>query len=286
MEFSKNKTINTTYYIFRILPEFILLAYFMGTILLILPVVSLLILGHNAYSHYKSKPKKRVKFYRIFNMVYSVLIFLNGCMWLAGGNFGAFHAPIFFFIGVYFCVLEILKYFLIDLLEFAPILETKQKKNMVISLVLMGMLFTSLFVGTVFLSRRPPIYTQEDLDNATIVYLDVGINGSLAPYEVEVYKTWHSGEDYLTSDFIIISPDCYIHRSYIYDRNFMAEGGSVSGMDGRTTIKMTDNEGWVYFYVYWLQDEGVYYNDLENRTDPAYYTFMITSHHLNFLYPV
>ena len=66
----------------------------------------------------------------------------------------------------------------------------------------------------------------------------------------------------------------------------MAEGGSVSIGDGRTTIIMTDREGWVFFYVKWGQIEGEYETNLEYRNDPAHYTFIITSNHLDFYHPV
>ncbi len=282
MRLPKNQTKIIIYYILRILPEFLLLGYLMWEGGFILPALSLGIIGYNAYSQFISKTEKLVIFTRIFNLIYSLIVFLIGCLWLAGGNFRAHHAPVFFAIGVFFGVLEILKYFFIEIREFAPKMKTRK---LFISLGLMGMLFTSLYLVTFFTSRTPPLYTQEDLDAATIASVDVGINSSLAPYGIDFFKIWHAGEDFLTSDFHILSQDCALECSSIYDKNLMAVGGSVSVGDGRTTIIMTDDEGWVYFYVKWMQIDGVYFTDLENRTEPADYSFMITSNHLNFYHP-
>jgi len=166
-------------------------------------------------------------------------------------------------------------------------LQEKQKFFIIISIGLSGMIFSSLYFGTTFNSLPHSRYTQEDIDNASIAYVDVKINSTIQTNETHMYKTWHTGGDYLTLIYKLeplSNSSCYV----VHDQNLMA-GGSVSiggeGTDAEiTTYKMKNEEGWFYFYIY----RGLPFVDMENAVDMetiVNYTFVVSSDHLNYRYP-
>ena len=166
-------------------------------------------------------------------------------------------------------------------------IQDKQKVIMIISIGLSGMIFTSLYFGNISSFLPPAHYTQEDIDNAAIAYVDIKINSTIQMNETHMYKTWHTGGDYLTLIHKLdplSNTSCYV----VHDQNLMA-GGSVSisgeGIDAEiTTYKMKNEEGWFYFYIY----RGLPLVDMENAVDmetAANYTFVVSSDHLNYQYP-
>jgi hypothetical protein len=243
-----------------------------------------------AFRHRVLTPAAQPMVCRVFHYGSALTVLILGCMLLYGGNFGAGHAPVFFTISVLIFGLTLIQSTLRSSSFHKNQTQRYPKKQALMTLVIGGLLFTSsiLFTNYKINVDNPPRYTQEDLDGAIIAYVDVEINATLAPEEITVYKTWHAGESYLTSLFILTSTNCNVYCSYISDKQLT--GGSVSIGDGRTTIEMTDNEGWVYFVVGWSQSDeelGLDPEESEWRTDlPANYTFTITSNHLNYQYPV
>lgn len=240
-----------------------------------------------AFSH-QTLTKRLAMICQILQYGSPVTILILGCILLYGGNFGAGHAPVFFFVSALIFGLTLIQRTLHSGSSHKNETQRYSKKQVLVTLVIGVLLFTSslLFTNYKMNVDNPPRYSQEDLDGATIAYVNVEITATLAPYEINVFKTWHAGEDYLTALFILTTANCNVYCSHISDKQLTR--GSVSIGDGRTTIEMTDNEGWVYFIVGWSQNDEEF--DPENsewRTDlPANYSFTITSNHLNYHYPV
>ncbi len=243
-----------------------------------------------AFRHRVITPATQPMVCRVLHYGSALTVLILGCLLLYGGNFGAAHAPVFFIISALIFGLTLIQSALWSSSLDKKGMQWYPKKQALKTLGIGVLLFTSSIVLTNYKINvdNPPRYTQEDLEAATIAYVDVEINGTLEPDEINVYKTWHAGEDYLTRLFILTSTNCNVYCSYISDKQLT--GGSVSIGDGRTTIEMTDNEGWVYFIVGWSQSDeelGLDPEESEWRTDlPANYTFTITSNHLNYQYPV
>ena len=97
------------YFLFRILPEIILVPYLLSMVFMFLPFVSLGIIIYNIYFYVSKKTKQQKKNAFAMNMGYAISIILIGLILFVQGNFGAHHAPIFFIIGGFFGILEIVK---------------------------------------------------------------------------------------------------------------------------------------------------------------------------------
>ena len=215
----------------------------------------------------------------IYNIFYSIFVLILGCLLYLEGNFARGHSIPFIIIGALFLIPEIFKYNFIEKKE----MPNRSKIKMTAYSLLCGSIIFSMSMGGTYLiyldGLPPPLYTQEDIDNAEIAYVDVKMNNSIEDSELHMYKTWHAGDDYLTLLFRQDSvSDTYF--KIINDKKLMA-GGSVSisgeGIDEENiTFKMENEEGWVYFYIY---------NYLDTLNDFGNYTFKVSSHHLNFQFP-
>ena len=162
-------------------------------------------------------------------------------------------------------------------------IPSRSRMKMTAYSLLCGAIIFSMSMGGTYLiylnGLPPPLYSQEDIDNATIAYVDVKMNNTIEESELHMYKTWHAGDDYFTLLFRLeSSSDTYFH--VVSDKKLMT-GGSVSisgeGSDeDNITYRMENEEGWIYFYIY---------NYLVTLNDFGNYTFKVSSHHLNYQYP-
>ena len=161
----------------------------------------------------------------------------------------------------------------------------KRMKMIAYSIFCSAIIFSTSIVGAklIYINNLPPLrYTQEDIDNAAIAYVDIKINRTIQSNETQMFKTWHEGGDYLT---IIFQYDFESRISYypIKDQDIMARGSvsiSWKGFIGDiTTYKMKNKEGWVYFYVY----KGL--ETLVDNITIANYSIKVSSEHLNYQYP-
>ena len=122
MKLQKSQTVfMIIYFLIRTLLEFII-SFFLILIILeynelflfvLVPVVSLGILGHNFRLNILQKNTKQVKFTYLFNIGYAIIIAVIGKIYFAGGGFCLDSSPIFFAVGGGICLLEMLKYFVL-----------------------------------------------------------------------------------------------------------------------------------------------------------------------------
>ena len=295
----KNKNKKTgiliIYSIFRILLEIFIAMFILGIFIPLFLIPTLLSIIFVIYYFYKevisnngiNEINGKRRFIYIFNVVYSIFVLILGCILFTEGGFARYNAIFFFIISALFIILEILKYFYIEKKE----MPSKNRMKMIAySILCSAIIFSMSIVGSnlIYLNNQSPLrYTQEDIDNADIAYVDIKINSTIQTNETHMYKTWHTGGDYLTLIYKIepwSNISCYV----VHDQNLMA-GGSVSisgeGIDAEiTTYKMKNEEGWFYFYIY----RGLPLVDMENAVDmetAANYTFVVSSDHLNYQYP-
>jgi len=125
-QMSKNNNFQISYHIFRILPEIVLIIYLSGMFIFLFLIPTFLSIGFLVYHFYlnirlndenvqnskKLRNSKKIIF--IYNIAYSFYLVIIGCILLAEGNFSADHAPVFFTIGIFYCILEITKYTIFD----------------------------------------------------------------------------------------------------------------------------------------------------------------------------
>ncbi|MHA1677418.1 MAG: hypothetical protein ACTSWX_11360 [Promethearchaeota archaeon] len=287
----KNDYYLIAYSVFRLFLEITIFMYILGIfhkILLIPTIMSALFTIYYLYQEVLSKSKikgikkKKVNLFYVYSIVYSLYVLILGCILLTEGNFANHHAPAFFIISALILFSEILNYFYIEKKE---MLNKTRMKMIAYSIICGAIIFSTSIVSAklIYIHNLPPLrYTQEDIDNAAIAYIDVKINETIGSDEIQMYKTWHYGGDYLT---IIFQYDLGSNISChtINDQDIMA-GGSVSiswkGFNGEiTTYKMKNEEGWVYFYTYKGLETPV-----ENITT-ANYSIKVSSEHLNYRYP-
>ncbi len=227
----------------------------------------------------KGIKEKMGKIIYIYNFIYSIFVLILGCILYLEGGFSRGHSFYFINIGAIFLITEILKYYYIEKKE----MPNKSRMKMTAYSILCGAIIFSMSIGGTYMiylnSLPPPLYSQEDIENAEIAYVDVKISNTIQDTELQMYKTWHAGDDYFTLLFRQDSvSDTYF--KVISDNHLMASGSvSISGegiKDENITFRMKNREGWVYFYIY---------NDNETLENYANYTFKVSSHHLNYQYP-
>ena len=106
------------YLIFRTLLEFLIIFFVITagpiSLFVLLPVMSLGIIGYNYQLHIQKHNEKHVKFTYIFNMGYSILIAVIGRIYFAGGHLMVDMSPRFYALGGVLCLLEILKYLVLE----------------------------------------------------------------------------------------------------------------------------------------------------------------------------
>lgn len=118
MKLQKSQTVFLIFYlIFRTLLEFLIIFFVITagpiSLFVLLPVVSLGIIGYNYHLHILKKNEKRVKFTYLFNIGYSILIGVIGKLYYTEGSGGSLMAdmsPRFYAVGGVMCLLEIFKY--------------------------------------------------------------------------------------------------------------------------------------------------------------------------------
>jgi hypothetical protein len=123
MKLQKSQTVFLIiYFLIRTLLEFFISFFLILTIFehnelllfVLLPVVSLGIIGHNFRLNILQKNKKQVKFTYLFNIGYAIIIAAIGKIYFSGGGFCIDSSPVFFAVGGGVCLLEILKYVVIE----------------------------------------------------------------------------------------------------------------------------------------------------------------------------
>ena len=287
----KKATILIIYSIFRIFLELFFILYMIGTFrpLFSVPIyLSILFVLYYLYKEVFSnncinekvgiKGKMGIIIY-IFNIFYSIYILILGCLLYLEGGFSRGHSIPVIIISALFIIPEIFKYNFIEKKE----MPNRSKIKMTAYSLLCGAIFFSMSMGGTYLiyldGLPPPLYTQEDIDNAEIAYVDVKMNGTIEDGELHMYKTWHAGDDYFTLLFRLESSSDTYYK-VISDKKLMAGGSvSISGEginEDNITFKMENKEGWVYFYIY---------NYLGTLNDFGNYTFKVSSHHLNYQFP-
>ena len=292
MEIKNKKTaILIIYSIFRILLELFIALYISGTFLRPFIIPTLLSILFVIFYFYKEViSKNRIngkvgfkenmgKIIYIFNILYSIYILILGCILFLEGGFARFHSTFYFIISALFLIPEIFKYNYIEKRE----MPSKSKMKMTAYSLLCGAIIFSMSMGGTYLiylnSLPPPLYSQEDIDNAEIAYVDVKMNNTIEDSELHMYKTWHAGDDYFTLLFRLESSSDTYYK-VISDKKLMAGGSvSISGEginEENITFRMENEEGWVYFYIY---------NYLGTLNDFGNYTFKVSSHHLNYQFP-
>lgn len=289
---SKKKTaILIIYSIFRILLELFFAMYIIGmfTEIFVIPTIMSIVFvliyfykevfWNNDINEKVGNKGKMGKIIYIYNIFYSIFVLILGCLLYLEGNLARGHSIPFIIIGALFLIPEIFKYNFIEKKE----IPIRSKMKMTAYSLLCGAIIFSMSMGGTYLiymdSLPPPLYSQDDIDNAEIAYVDVKMNSIIEDGELHMFKTWHAGEDYFTLLFRQESvTDTYFR--VISDKRLMA-GGSVSisgeGIDeDNITFRMENEEGWVYFYIY---------NYLDTLNDFGNYTFKVSSHHLNYQFP-
>ena len=287
----KNATILIIYSIFRFFLELFFMLYMIGMFrpLFSVPIYfSILFVLYYLYKEVFSnncinekvgiKGKMGIIIY-IFNIIYSIFVLILGCSLYLEGGFARGHSIPFIIISALFIIPEILKYNYIEKKE----MPSRSKIKMTAYSLLCGAIIFSMSMGGTYLiyldGLPPPLYTQEDIDNAEIAYVDVKMNGTIEDGELHMYKTWHAGDDYFTLLFRLESSSDTYYK-VISDKKLMAGGSvSISGEginEDNITFKMENKEGWVYFYIY---------NYLGTLNDFGNYTFKVSSHHLNYQFP-
>ena len=289
---NKKKTaILIIYSIFRILFELFFAMYIMGSfgeIYVIPTLLSILfvliyfykeVIWNNDINEKVGIKRKMGKIIYIYNIFYSIFVLILGCILYLEGNFARGHSIPFIIISALFLIPEIFKYNFIEKKE----IPNRSKIKMTAYSLLCGAIIFSVSMGGTYLiyldGLPPPLYSQEDIDNAEIAYVDVKMNNTIEDSELHMYKTWHAGDDYFTLLYRLESSSDTSFR-VISDKKLMAGGRvSISGegiYEENQTFKMENEEGWVYFYVY---------NNLGTLNDLGNYTFKVSSHHLNYQFP-
>jgi len=289
---NKKKTaILIIYSIFRIFLELFFAMYIIGTFGEIFVIPTLLSILFVIFYFYKEviaknrineksgfKGKMGIIIY-IYNILYSLYVLILGCCLYLEGGFARGHSFPFITISALFLIPEILKYYYIEKKE----MPNKSRMKMTVYSLLCGAIIFSMSMGGTYLiylnGLPPPLYSQDDIENAEIAYVDVKISNTIQDSELQMYKTWHAGDDYFTLLFRNESvTDTYFR--VISDNKLMAGGSvSISGEiihEENITFRMENEEGWVYFYIY---------NYLGNLNDIGNYTFKVSSHHLNYQFP-
>ena len=119
MKLQKSQTVFMIFYLmFRTLIEFLIILFVITagpiSLFILLPVMSLGIIGYNYQIHIQKQNQKHVKFTYIFNMGYSILIAVIGRLYFTEGDLMVDMSPRFYALGGVLCLLEILKYIVLE----------------------------------------------------------------------------------------------------------------------------------------------------------------------------